>query len=71
MRDNEDEFFLAADRHGNVVLRGTNADVACDDAASGHRTASEIVIALDLTESLDIRERSAGLRVLTEKLRQQ
>lgn len=71
VRDYEDEFFLAADLSGNVVLRGTEAAVTADDTVSGHRRASETVIALDLAESLDIRERSAGLRVLTEKLRQQ
>lgn len=63
LRDYEDEFFLVADRRGNVVLRGTETELA-----TGQRTASETAIALDLAESLGTRERSAGLRVLAEKL---
>jgi 3',5'-cyclic AMP phosphodiesterase CpdA len=62
IRDYEDEFFLAPDRHGNVVLRGTTS------SAVSKQTASVSAIALDLAESLDSRERSAGLRVLAEKL---
>lgn len=63
IRDFEDEFFLAADRRGNVVLRSTEVDT------SGRRTATSAAIALDLAESLGTRERSAGLRVLSEQLR--
>ena len=62
IRDYEDEFFLVPDRHGNVVLRGTTSN------AVSNQTASASAIALDLAESLDTRERSAGLRVLAEKL---
>jgi hypothetical protein len=62
IRDYEDEFFLTPDRHGNVVLRGI-----ASNTASG-RIASASAIALDLAESLDTRERSAGLRLLSEKL---
>lgn len=69
LRDYEDEFFLVADRRGNVLLRSTDTGVHAGADTSGQRMASETAIALDLADSLNTRERSAGLRVLTDTLR--
>jgi excisionase family DNA binding protein len=57
------EFLMFGDTEGNVTLRST---------ATGHLDAGGqapvAAVALDLAESLDPRERSAGSRVLTELL---
>jgi excisionase family DNA binding protein len=59
-------FHLTPDTRGNVTLRVADAPPAglFDRAAM-----PAAVIALDLAESLEVRERSAGLRVLEDLLR--
>jgi len=58
-------YHLADDSSGNVVLR------VVDDVTRAGRggTAAAVTVALDLAESLDPRERSAGRRVLDRLLR--
>jgi hypothetical protein len=58
-------YHLAEDQSGNVVLR------VIDDAARATRRgiADSVTVALDLAESLDPRERSAGRRELDRLLR--
>jgi hypothetical protein len=58
----EARFFLTRDHGGNVTFRLTKSDRA--DA----RIASVATVAIDLAESLDTRQRSAGLRVLRRLL---
>ena len=57
-----ERYFLIEDERGNVTLRIT------DDLSDGGTVADTVTVALDLTESLDARERAAGLRVLSEQL---
>lgn len=60
------DFFLVADQVGNVILRETPfVDIAAKDAHAGTGVA---VTAVDLAESLEVRERSAGLLVLQQLL---
>jgi hypothetical protein len=59
----QDQFFLVRDIEGNVTLRVT------DDQHQSGRTASVATVALDLADSLDPRQRSAGLRALTRMMR--
>lgn len=54
---------LVADPQGNVTLRVTDLDLLI-----GSRP-SPVVVALDLAESLDSRERAAGLRFLRQRLK--
>lgn len=58
-----EDFFLANDQKGNVTLRVT------DHASRALRLATTTAVALDLTESLSSRERSAAFRVIEQKLR--
>jgi len=62
--DLERKFFLAHDSAGNVILRITDAVDALADRNYGFRAAMPVV-ALDLADSMDVRQRAAGLRVLT------
>lgn len=55
-------YHLAEDAAGNVTLR-----VVAEQIAAGG-IADSVTVALDLAESLNVRERSAGLAVLTERL---
>ena len=57
-----EDFFLTVDRNGNVALR------ASDHTLRTLRLATPTTVALDLTDSLSSRERSAGLRMLERKL---
>ena len=60
------DFFLVADQVGNVILRETPfLDIAITAARAGTGVA---VTAVDLAESLEVRERSAGVRVLQQLL---
>lgn len=59
----EREFFLARDVSGNLTLRVTAGVVALADRDYGSRAALPVV-ALDLAESIDVRERAAALRTL-------
>ena len=52
---------MVADPSGSVTLRVTNIDLLLD--------AHEVVVALDLADSLEVRSRSAGLAHLTQRLR--
>jgi hypothetical protein len=61
----EQQFFMARDNQGNVSLR-IAAHALLDDEHDA-RVAFPVV-ALDLAESLDVRERSAGLHALTALL---
>lgn len=54
---------LVADPRGNVTLRVTDVDALRDAPVS------PVVVALDLAESLDTRERAAGLRFLRQRLK--
>lgn len=56
---------LRRDDEGRVTLRATSADM---EMVEGLAEASPVLSALDLAESLDAREREAGLRVLDEAL---
>ena len=58
------EFHLVEDPRGSVTLR-----VAAVPALEGHDAMPVAVVAADLAKSLEVRERSAGLRVLEELLR--
>ncbi|HEY0166292.1 MAG TPA: hypothetical protein VGB75_04545 [Jatrophihabitans sp.] len=60
----EREFFLVADGGGNVTLRVTEDVETLVDLQQPFRACLPVV-ALDLAESTDVRERSAGLRALT------
>jgi excisionase family DNA binding protein len=60
------EFHLVEDPRGNVTLRVAAVPSAAREARD---TMPVSVIAADLAESLEVRERSAGLRVLEELLR--
>lgn len=60
----ESEFFLVADAGGNVRLRSVEDIEAVADQHYPFRAILP-VIALDLAESIDVRERTAGLRALT------
>jgi hypothetical protein len=62
--DLEREFFLVRDIAGNVTLRVTDGLEALADQDYVFRAALPVV-ALDLADSIDVRERAAGLRVLT------
>jgi hypothetical protein len=59
-------YLMVEDESGNVVLRVVDDRSRVGDGGS----AATAVIALDLAESLDPRERSAGRRVLDRMLRQ-
>lgn len=59
-------FHLTPDTRGNVTVRAVDAPLAGLLDRSAMPTA---VIALDLAESPEVRERSAGLRVIEELLR--
>jgi len=60
------DFFLVADQVGNVILRETTfVHIAAEDPHAGTGLA---VTAVDLAESLEVRERSAGLLVLQQLL---
>jgi hypothetical protein len=54
---------LVQDARGNILLR-----VVSDSNRVGHEVANNVNIALDLSESLDARERSAGLSFLRKQL---
>jgi excisionase family DNA binding protein len=54
------EYLMVPDHAGNATLRVVEVD--------GFNRATPVVVALDLAESLDPRERSAGRRVLKEML---
>jgi hypothetical protein len=56
-------FFLVRDIDGNVTLRVTDAEY------HSSRIASVATVALDLADSLDPRQRAAGLRALTRMMR--
>lgn len=60
-------FHLATDGAGdvNVVLRSTDFDL---DVVRSIADAGQVLAALDLSTSVDIRERTAGLRVITGAL---
>lgn len=60
------DFHLAEDPRGNTTLRVVAAPIAI---LAGHDVMPVAVVAADLAESLEVRERSAGLRVLEELLR--
>lgn len=55
-------FHLVDDARGNVTLRVT------DNEQGGRRIASTVIVALDLAESLDSRERAAALALLRDRL---
>lgn len=55
--------FLVRDIDGNVTLRVTDAEY------HSNRIASVATVALDLADSLDPRQRAAGLRALTRMMR--
>ncbi len=57
-----DRYHLVEDAGGNVTLRVADCWKASGDVAA------DVVVALDLAESLDVRERSAGLALLTDRL---
>lgn len=57
-----DRYHLADDAGGNVTLRVADNWNAVGDVAD------DVVVALDLAESLDVRERSAGLALLRTRL---
>jgi excisionase family DNA binding protein len=59
----QDKFFLVRDIDGNVTLHVT------DDPCQEGGTASVATVALDLADSLDPRQRAAGLRALTRMMR--
>lgn len=56
-----DRFFLTPDPRGNVTLR-------LADNPPGGRVADLVTVAVDLAGSLDVRERSAGLALINERL---
>ncbi|MDQ1739405.1 MAG: hypothetical protein QOE53_1057 [Pseudonocardiales bacterium] len=58
------EFFLVQAGDGNITLRLTEGIPALADRRHSFRAALPVV-ALDLAESVDVRERAAGLRALT------
>lgn len=60
------DFHLAEDPRGNATLR---VAAAPSSVMEGRDTMPVAVIAADLAESLEVRERSAGFRVLEELLR--
>jgi len=60
------DFHFAEDPRGNVTLRVAAVPSA---ALEGRDSVPVAVIAADLAESLEVRERSAGLRVLKDLLR--
>ncbi len=62
-----DRHVLSTDGAGDldVVLRGTSFDL---DVVRRIAEADEVLAALDLATSLDVRERSAGVAVLTDRL---
>lgn len=55
-------YALVEDTQGNVTLRITA------ELPQGGAVADTVTVALDLADSLDARERAAGLRVLGERL---
>jgi hypothetical protein len=55
-------FHLVDDARGNVTLR------VADNEQGGRRVASTVIVALDLAESLDSRERAAALALLRDRL---
>ncbi len=57
-----ERYFLIEDTQGNVTLRIT------DSGAGDGAIADVVTVALDLAESLDARERAAGLTVLRDRL---
>ena len=57
-----DLYHLVEDVGGNVTLRVADTWNAVGDVAD------DVVVALDLAESLDVRERSAGLALLRTRL---
>lgn len=57
-----DECQLVDDANGNVTLRIT------DDHPGDRMPADDVTVALDLADSLDVRERSAGLALLRNRL---
>lgn len=59
-------FHLTPDARGNVTIRAVEAPPA---GLLDRRAMPTAVVALDLAESLEVRERSAGLRVLEDMLR--
>lgn len=59
-------FHLTPDTRGNVTLRAVDAPPA---GVLDRATMPTAVVALDLAESLEVRERSTGLRVLEDLLR--
>jgi excisionase family DNA binding protein len=59
----QDRFLLVRDIDGNVTLHVT------DDPCQEGRTASVATVALDLADSIDPRQRAAGLRALTRMMR--
>jgi hypothetical protein len=67
--DLEREFFLAQDGAGNVTLRITEGPAALADRDYAFRAAMPVV-ALDLADSIDVRQRAAGLRVLAALMEQ-
>ena len=60
------EFRLVDDERGNVTLRVTRFE---DVVTSGLRTMPGAVVAVDLAESYEVREREAGLRAVEGLLR--
>lgn len=60
------DFHLAEDPRGNATLR---VAAAPSSILEGRDTMPVVVIAADLAESLEVRERSAGFRVLEELLK--
>lgn len=64
-----DRHVLSTDGTGDldVVLRATSFDL---DVVRRIAEADEVLVALDLATSLDVRERSAGVAVLTDRLEQ-
>lgn len=56
-----DRFFLTPDPGGNVTLRQA-------EVLPGERVADLVTVAVDLAESLDVRERFAGLALINERL---
>ena len=64
----EREFFMVADGGGKVTLRVTEDVETLADLRYPFRACLPVV-ALDLAESTDIRERSAGLRALSTLMR--
>lgn len=64
----ERDFFLAADGSGKVTLRVTDDVETLADLHYPFRACLPVV-ALDLAESSDVRERSAGLRALSTLMR--